>query len=143
MLEGFTMSPIEYSSTSPVTAEELAYLLKQSDWAANRSPNTLERMLRHTPCFVSARSKGRLIGFARALSDETYRALVEDVIVDEAYRGRGVGAALIELLLREHLSGVEEVSLACTEANAAFYERFGFKRATDPYMWRMQDGSFE
>ena len=132
------MPPIDYSSTSPVTARELTHLFSQTDWAANRSPSGLEHMLNHTPCFVSARSEGQLVGFARALSDGVYRALIEDVIVEESYRGRGVGAALVRLLLKEHLNAVEEVSLGCTEENVVFYEKLGFERAEHPYMFSVK-----
>lgn len=110
---------------------EVRALLDQTDWADGRTLDGVARLLAAGP-YVAARADGRLVGFARALSDGLYRALIEDVIVDAAWRGRGVGDALIRLLLDTHLRAVDQVHLGCEEANVAFYERFGFERTTGP-----------
>ncbi|MEO1631393.1 MAG: GNAT family N-acetyltransferase [Bacteroidota bacterium] len=112
---------------------EVQALLGQTDWADGRSLDGIERLLAAGP-YVTARAHGQLIGFARALSDGRYRALIEDVIVDAEWRGRGAGEALVHLLLDTHLSNVAQVHLGCEEANVAFYERFGFERTTGPRM---------
>src|SRR5919108_834773 len=54
----------------------------------------------------------RLIGFVRALTDGHFAAYVEDVMVHEAYRGRGVGERLLSLLLAE-IGDVANVNLFC------------------------------
>ncbi|MEL6611102.1 MAG: GNAT family N-acetyltransferase [Bacteroidota bacterium] len=129
------MPPLDLALSAEPTAQpaEVQALLDQTDWADGRSPDGVARLLATGP-YVTARAGGQLIGFARALSDGRYRALIEDVIVDAEWRGRGVGDALVQLLLDTHLSHVDQVHLGCEEANVAFYERFGFERVTGPRM---------
>ena len=68
-----------------------------------------------------------LVGFARVLTDGVFLALVLDVIVREAWRNRGVGAALLEALLAHpSLESVESVELVCQPDLRSFYERWGF-----------------
>ena len=59
------------------------------------------------------------------------RARIEDVVVDEAARGAGVGAALTEEALRRaRLAGVRTIELSSTQARAAahrLYLRLGFQ----------------
>jgi glucosamine-phosphate N-acetyltransferase len=52
---------------------------------------------------------------------------VEDVVVDAAYRSRGVGQELLATLEREARSqGCYKMVLDCSEHAVAFYERCGF-----------------
>jgi ribosomal protein S18 acetylase RimI-like enzyme len=59
------------------------------------------------------------------------RAWIEDVVVDEAARGQGVGAALIEEALRvARLAGARTVDLTSRPTRGAanrLYERLGFQ----------------
>jgi GNAT superfamily N-acetyltransferase len=77
-----------------------------------------------------------LIGFARAVTDDLFRAYIEDVIVDEAYRGQGIGGEITRRLL-ERLAHVEEIALNCEDHLIPFYERFGFERfpMTHMHIW--------
>lgn len=68
------------------TANGLQALLAQTTWAQHRTIEGIETMLRLTGAGVTARSEGRLAGFARALTDGAYRALIDDVMVDEGWR---------------------------------------------------------
>jgi ribosomal protein S18 acetylase RimI-like enzyme len=69
------------------------------------------------------------------------RARIEDVIVDEAARGRGTGEALTREALRlASAEGVRTVELTSAPERAAanrLYRRLGFEgRATNVYVWR-------
>ena len=75
----------------------------------------------------------------RALSGR--RARIEDVIVDEAARGRGTGEALTREAMRLAAdAGVRTVELTSQperEAANRLYRRLGFEqRATNVYVWR-------
>ena len=78
-----------------ISAEQLLPLYRQADWAALRDAEGVTRMLAGTSLHVTAWEGECLLGFARSLSDGVYRALVDDVIVDEPVRQRGVGSALM------------------------------------------------
>jgi ribosomal protein S18 acetylase RimI-like enzyme len=69
------------------------------------------------------------------------RAVIEDVVVDEAARGRGVGEALTrEALALAEGAGVDSVTLTSRperEAANRLYRRVGFEqRETNVYVWR-------
>jgi ribosomal protein S18 acetylase RimI-like enzyme len=79
-------------------------------------------------CLLGARDQdGRLVATARANSDGARHAYVADVAVAPDYRGRGLGEAVVRLLL-EHpaVRGAGLVRLATRDAQT-FYERFGFQ----------------
>ena len=71
-----------------------------------------------------------LVGFARAISDGIYRALIDDVVVEESKRGMGIGSELMRRLV-ERLTeiGIQQVLLRCREDTVPFYERHGFEMA--------------
>lgn len=85
---------------------------------------------------------GPLVGFALLVVFTTLtgtRGLVEDVVVDEAVRNRGVGAALVERLVAdaraEGCRTLDLTSRPSREAANRLYARCGFVRR-DTNVWR-------
>jgi ribosomal protein S18 acetylase RimI-like enzyme len=88
-----------------------------------------------------ARDDGRVVGMLTLITFEiptAVRAWIEDVVVDEAARGQGVAAALVQAAL-EHAAarGARTVDLTSRpdrEAANRLYLRMGFEtRATNVY----------
>jgi GNAT superfamily N-acetyltransferase len=132
---------IDYQPGLDATPGELQALFAQTTWAQHRTIEGIEAMLRLTGAGVTARSEGALVGFARALTDGAYRALIDDVVVDGAWQGRGVGRELVGRLL-EQLRGVEQVRLVCGAELVPFYGRMGFRLDAGPFMrWAPDQGS--
>ena len=123
-----SIPPITWSRTKRIKPADVLALLRQTTWARERTLEGVEAMLAATGIVIGAWRGKRLVGFARALTDEVYRALLDDVVVDESERGRGIGDGLVRRLL-DDLSGVEVVLLRCGEELVPFYERHGFRRA--------------
>ncbi|NRA26368.1 MAG: GNAT family N-acetyltransferase [Opitutales bacterium] len=115
----------EYQTQSPPIPDELKTLFKQTSWANERELVSIANMLAHCDLFVTVRLDGKLIGFGRAISDYAYRALLDDIIVDEAHRKQGIGKEIVQKLL-EMTNEVEQVFLKCREAVGPFYEALGF-----------------
>ncbi len=76
-------------------AEVHRFLSTESYWARGRDLPTVERLVRDASRVVGAYEGARQIGFARAVSDDTAFAYLADVYVLPAYRGRGIGTALV------------------------------------------------
>ena len=56
-------------------------------------------------------------------------AHLEDVVVDQAYRGQGIGAELVrEAVTTARQHGCYKIMLTCYPKTAAYYERFGFRQ---------------
>jgi len=118
--------PITYREGGPLDLGDLQRLLDQTAWARGRSKDGLSRMLAHSSFVFTAWDGPLLVGFARVLTDQVYRATLWDVVVDAPYQGRGVGDGLVECVLAHPvLSRVEKFWLN-TRDKRAFYERFGF-----------------
>jgi GNAT superfamily N-acetyltransferase len=122
--------------------DQLCELYQAEWWTRGRRRPEVERMLAGSTEVVAAvadvNGEQRLLGFARALSDGAFRAIVFDMIVAPAHRGRGVGRVVLEeLLARPSLARSAGVELMCLPEMAAYYERFGF-RPGDPGVIRMQ-----
>jgi len=109
------------------SATELLNLFSQTTWANKRSIEGIEALLAKTDVCITIWNKDQLIGFGRAITDGTYRALIDDVIIDEKYRGEGLGGMIIKNL-KEQLKEVEEIFLNTDEHLEEFYKKYGFEK---------------
>jgi N-acetylglutamate synthase-like GNAT family acetyltransferase len=105
-------------------------LLRDAYWSANRTPERIERSLRNS-VVVGAYDGKRQVGLARVVTDRATFAWLCDVIVDEDYRSRGIGKALVAATLaHKELQGMRWV-LATSDAHE-LYRRFGFTELAAP-----------
>jgi len=96
-----------------------------------------------------ARDDGRVVGMLTLVTFEiptAVRAWIEDVVVDESARGRGVAAALVQAALdgatARGASTVELTSRPDREAANRLYVRLGFEtRATNVYRRTLDAGA--
>ena len=88
--------------------------------------------LRHTWYAASAYDGDRLVGTGRIVGDGVLHALLADVIVDPAYRHRGIGSEIVERLVAEcQRHRVVDTQLFCAGGKRRFYERLGFLARPD------------
>jgi len=100
-------------------------------WSRSRTLADVERMLAHTDhqFGICEADSGRLVGFARVLSDRVYKALIFDVIVAPDQRRAGLGKRLLDRILgHPELKDVRSFELYCLPEMAPFYECLGFTR---------------
>lgn len=98
------------------------------------TPVDIERAIRNSSYCVSAYDDGKLVGFARALSDGVMYAAVYDVIVHPNYRRQGIGKGLVQDITNQcKEAGVFSVHLFAAEGTELFYNKLGF-RARPPEM---------
>ncbi|HEY8524894.1 MAG TPA: GNAT family N-acetyltransferase [Acidimicrobiales bacterium] len=117
-------------SNPPPTADELAEIVE--------SPAT--------DLFVALDDDGTVLGMATLVVFRIptgMRAWIEDVVVDEAGRGQGVGAALSQAMIdRARERGCVTVDLTSRpsrEAANRLYQRLGFKqRETNVYRYDLR-----
>ncbi len=111
-----------------------AALSTDAYWAAGRPREVTERAFAASAC-VGAHEDGRLLGWARALTDGVLFAYVADVYVLPEARGAGVGKRLVAALLAlPELTGLRRIMLATEDAHG-LYEQFGFEPLHDPERW--------
>ncbi len=131
-----------YSFTEPINPESLQHLFQQTDWAKNRTPINIQRILDNTHLTLGVWDNDQLVGFARVVTDDVYRAWIEDVVVDEAYRQQGVGSQVVQKLLKR-LEHVQLIMLDCVPALVPFYEKHHFQLKTGQSMQLIQSMSTE
>ena len=71
----------------------------------------------------------RLVGVGRVVGDGRLHALIVDLIVDPAWRGRGLGSSILRALVeRCRARGIPDIQLFSATGKAPFYEGNGFVR---------------
>lgn len=133
--------------------DALARLIPQlSSSAAPITPEVLSTVIGHEACHLLVATDddtGEILG---ALTLAVFpiptgvRAWIEDVVVDEATRGRGVGAALneraLELAAELGAKTVDLTSRPSREPANRLYVRLGFdQRHTNVYRYDLSTGS--
>ena len=102
------------------------FLSEEAYWGRWRSRADVERQVAGAWRVVAAYDHaGRLVGFARAVSDGVGLAYLADVFVEAAHRGRGLGARLVEEMI-ERGPGRDFRWLLHTADAHGLYSRFGF-----------------
>ncbi len=114
-----------FSFTEPINPEELRELFQQTGWAQNRDPLDIQQMLDRSQITLGVWDEDRLVAFSRVITDDRYRALIDDVVVDSAYRSQGIASTMLEKLLMR-MQHIEIVMLDCAAELAGFYARHGF-----------------
>lgn len=123
-------APVRTDLTDEDLRAAWGWIHSSSYWAADIPWETFLRACRHSVCF-GAYENGRLIGFARVVTDHATFAWLCDVMVDEAARGRGIGKALVAAALSHpDVSGLRRWGLATADAHG-LYAQSGFVQA-DP-----------
>lgn len=110
-------------------AEELKALFEKEWWTKGRDIQGIKEMLAHSDVVigVSCSENDELIGFARVLTDYTYKALIFDVIVKDGYRGRSLGRSLMARIIdHPSLEKVTHFELYCRPEMLPFYQKWGF-----------------
>ena len=82
---------------------------------------------------------GTLIGFGRALSDGCSDAYIQDVVVDSAFRGQGIGSELIKVLTDALLEkGVDWIGLVGEPGTEDFYRKQNWVARPGYTLWQMK-----
>lgn len=128
MSDTSTAITISASPERPIPADAVKKLYDSEPWWPERTLDDIGFVV-SKQTVVGAWDGDRLIGFARAVSDLRFRAYIEDVLILEEYRSRGIGTRLLERLLEE-LEHIDVITLFCRPRLSRFYERLGFKEFT-------------
>lgn len=111
-----------------IDLDAVLQLLSNTYWASDRTKETIEKSINNSMAF-SIYDNDKQIGFARVVTDKTVFSWILDVVIDENYRGRGLGKWLMACIL-EHPE-IKHTSFALATLDAQeFYKKFMFKENT-------------
>ena len=113
----------------PPTSKEYNYLRDHVGWGAYADADAVSNGLEHSLYHVTVQDGDELIGMGRVIGDGAITFYIQDVIVREDYRGRGIGKEIMERIMVFIASVATEgavVGLFAAKGKEAFYERFEF-----------------
>jgi len=121
-----------------IDLDRVEAMLRHSYWAAGRPRDQIELALRHSILFGAYRKvDGVQVGFCRVLTDFVSFGWLADVIVDDAFRGHGIGKGLMQAIVDQ--PELARLPLALSTADAhGMYEQFGFTPLPRPGQWMLR-----
>ncbi len=120
---------------------DIVRLLHTTYWAEKRPVEQIEKAVRNSSCYgVFDEDSETLIGFARVISDYATTYYLCDVVIDPAWRGRGLGKALVSHIdTRPEYAGLR--GFLITRDAHRLYRQFGYEVVNDRVMVKLNKGS--
>lgn len=107
------------------------FLSKESYWAPGISRQLVQRAIHNSLCF-GAYAGDEQVGFARVVTDKTTFALLADVFVVSAHRGKGLSKWMMQCVVgHQDLQGLRRFLLMTSDAHG-LYRQFGFTEIGSP-----------
>jgi GNAT superfamily N-acetyltransferase len=125
----------DYEISADVSRLDVAvihkFLAEGSYWSRGIPRSTVERAIENSLCF-GVYQGGAQVGFARVVTDRSTFALLADVFILEAHRGKGLSKALMRRVVEhQDLQGLRRFLLLTSDAHG-LYSQFGFKEIGSP-----------
>jgi ribosomal protein S18 acetylase RimI-like enzyme len=128
---------IEFSFLESPTRKDIARLTelyRLADWWTDEAdnPSLVAGIVAGSHCFLVARRAGTVIAMGRAISDRISDAYIQDVTVDPAFRGQGIGSRMVsDLVARLGADGINWIGLIAERKTHSFYRPLGFLPMAD------------
>jgi GNAT superfamily N-acetyltransferase len=130
-----------YTISSDKSKIDLAYVhtfLSQSYWSPGIAPELVKKAMDNSLPF-GVYDAERQIGYARIITDKATFAYLADVFIDKAYRGRGLGKWLVDMIMAHpDLTGLRKILLVTKDAHR-LYEQCGFTVIHNPQGYMVYD----
>lgn len=105
--------------------------LASSYWSPGIPRAVVERAVQNSLCF-GVYHRAAQVGFARVVTDKATFALLADLFILEAHRGRGLSKGLLQCVIgHEDLQGLRRFLLLTSDAHG-LYRQFGFEALGNP-----------
>ena len=120
---------------SLLSVEKICELLSKSYWASKRPREVIEKSIDNSICYGVYYNEEQ-IGFGRIITDYVTTYYICDVILDEKYRGRGLGKKLIECMI-EFEDFSDNYGILSTRDAHGLYQQYGFVKDDKGFMYRI------
>lgn len=122
------------TNKSLLSLDRICELLSKSYWANNRTNEIIAKSIENSICY-GVYAHGEQIGFGRIITDYATTYYICDVIIDEKYRGQGLGKKLVECMIGSEDLKNNTGILATRDAHG-LYRQFGFANTENMFMLR-------
>jgi N-acetylglutamate synthase-like GNAT family acetyltransferase len=107
------------------------FLSEDSYWSPGIPRTIVERAIQNSLCF-GVYHRSAQIGFARVVTDKSTFALLADLFILKAHRGKGLSKWLMRCVVgHEDLQGLRRLLLLTSDAHG-LYRQFGFEELGNP-----------
>lgn len=101
-------------------------------WSAGIPRETVERSIANSLCVGVYAANGRMVAFARAVTDRATFGYLADVFVVDSERGAGLGRFVVETMLAHpDVQGLRRWMLVTADAHG-LYRSYGFVEPQNP-----------
>ena len=126
------MLSIAIEQPSETDIDTIHAVLKETYWSPGIPRDVVARACANSMCAVARDDSGKLIGFARLVTDKATFAWLCDVIVLPGKQGKGLGRALVQTFQRlPELQGLRRWLLGTKDAHGV-YAPLGFTPVQEP-----------
>lgn len=126
------MPDIAIEEPSHADIDAVHAVLRETYWSPGVPRETVARACANSMCVIARGEGGKLIGFARLVTDKATFAWLCDVIVAPEARGQGVARALVRVFLdHPELQGLRRWLLGTKDAHGV-YAPLGFAAVEEP-----------
>jgi GNAT superfamily N-acetyltransferase len=107
------------------------FLAEDSYWSPGIPRSVVERAIENSLCFGVYHGAAQ-VGFARVVTDKSTFALLADLFILKAHRGKGLSKWLMRCVVgHEDLQGLRRLLLLTSDAHG-LYSQFGFGQLGNP-----------
>ena len=127
------------SGREAMQIDDIKKLLEQTYWADKRETEIIKKSIDNSLCYGAFLNEGgKQIGFSRVITDYATTYYICDVIVDEQYRGLGIGKAMLDAIHdNKEVSSLRGI-LVTRDAHD-FYRKYGFNEGGNLYMGKAKE----
>jgi ribosomal protein S18 acetylase RimI-like enzyme len=116
---------IHYIENEPTSIKAIADLRRSVGW--NGAEELLNNPLMTSYYHIACYDGDKLVGYVDTTSNGVTDAYIQDLTVDPAYQGQGIGTELMnKIISRLRERRIFMISVIFEEELLPFYERFGF-----------------
>jgi N-acetylglutamate synthase-like GNAT family acetyltransferase len=126
------MPAIAIEQPSETDIDAIHAVLKETYWSPGIPRDVVARACANSMCALARDENGKLIGFARLVTDKATFAWLCDVIVLPGKQGKGLGRALVQTFQKHpDLQGLRRWLLGTKDAHGV-YTPLGFSQLSSP-----------
>ena len=126
-------SIVLHAPTEAVDAEKLSLLYNSVGWTSyTKDPASLVAAVEGSDYVVTALEHSKLVGMARAISDDASIVYIQDILVNPTHQGQGLGRRLVQKILDRYSHVRQKVLLTDNRPEQLhFYKSLGFHNTRD------------
>ncbi len=124
---------MEYRLTKDINIKHLLNLYNDANWKAyTQEPSKLKQAVKDSLFVISVWDNNTLLGLCRVVGDGQTIIYIQDILVLQSYKRKGIGTILIQKVLEKYKNVRQKVLLTEeSEETRGFYESLGFQSCDD------------